>query len=78
MNDPTMLEASAGYDMSLLAACNHTIQSYGSYSFWAGFLAGRGRGKRITPRLYQGGHKDLLSDEHDPSRFYYIEGVGGN
>ena len=75
MADPRMYEASAGYDLSLLAACNHTIQSYGSYSFWAGFLAGRGAGKRITPHLYQTGYKDLLNDKHDPPRFYYIEGT---
>ena len=73
-----MLEASAGYDLSLLAACNHTIQSYGSYSFWAGFLAGGGRGKRISPRLYQSEHKDILNDKHDPPRFYFIEGPKAN
>ena len=29
-------------DLALLAACNHTITSYGSFSFWASFLAGGG------------------------------------
>lgn len=46
-----MLE-SAGRDLSLLAACNHTILSYGTYTFWAGFLAGRGKGKRILPHFF--------------------------
>ena len=78
MKDPKMFEASAGYDLSLLAACNHTIQSYGSYSFWAGFLAGKGKGKRMTPRLYQSGHTDALDDKHDLPRFYFIEGPNAN
>jgi len=43
---------SAAYDLALLSACNHTITSYGTYSFWAGALAGRGRGKRVTPAFF--------------------------
>ena len=39
----------AAYDLSLLSLCNHTITSYGTYSFWAGFLGGKGRGVRIIP-----------------------------
>ena len=27
---------SVGADLALLAACNHTILSYGTFSFWAG------------------------------------------
>ena len=72
--DPRLFSVSAGYDLSLLASCNHTIQSHGSSSFWAGFLAGGGRGKRMVPRLYKEGRKDPLSDEHQLPRFYYIEG----
>ena len=29
-----------GNDLALLAQCNHTIQSYGTYSYMAGALAG--------------------------------------
>ena len=42
----------AGIDLALLSACNHTITSYGTYSFWAGFLAGGGRGMRIIPPFF--------------------------
>ena len=38
----------AGMDMALLASCNHTILSYGTFSFWSGFLSG---GKRIIPSM---------------------------
>ena len=34
--------------MALLASCNHTILSYGTFSFWSGFLSG---GKRIVPSM---------------------------
>ena len=37
------------YDLALLASCNHTIQSYGSYTFFAGFLAG---GLKIVPQHF--------------------------
>ena len=43
---------STGLDLALLSLCNHTITSYGSYSFWASFLAGEGRGKRIIPQFF--------------------------
>ncbi len=39
---------SIGADLALLAQCNHTVLSYGTYSFWAGFLAG---GKRGIPKM---------------------------
>jgi hypothetical protein len=39
-----------GRDLALLAACNHTILTYGTFGFWAGFLAGGGNGKRILPK----------------------------
>ncbi|KAG8179532.1 hypothetical protein JTE90_025759 [Oedothorax gibbosus] len=31
---------SAAHDLSLLAECNHTIMTYGTYGFWGGFLSG--------------------------------------
>ena len=37
------------FDLALLASCNHTIQSYGSFSYFAGFLAG---GLRIVPEHF--------------------------
>ena len=43
---------SAALDMSLLSQCNHTILSHGTYSFWAGFLAGQGKGLRILPAFF--------------------------
>jgi hypothetical protein len=29
-----------GVDLATLSQCNHTILSYGTFSFWAGFLSG--------------------------------------
>ena len=39
---PSSRQLAAAQDLALLAACNHTITSYGSFSFWASFLAGGG------------------------------------
>ena len=44
-------------DMALLASCNHTILSYGTFSFWSGFLSG---GKRIIPALILNNWKNPL------------------
>ena len=35
-------------DFALLASCNHTILSYGTFSFWSGFLS---NGKRVIPEM---------------------------
>ena len=35
-----------GVDMAILSKCNFTILSYGTYSFWSGFLSG---GPKILP-----------------------------
>ena len=40
--------SSAATDLAVLASCNHTILSYGTFSFWSGFLAG---GKRVIPKM---------------------------
>eukprot|EP00096_Caligus_rogercresseyi_P011721 TRINITY_DN4705_c0_g1_i1.p1 TRINITY_DN4705_c0_g1~~TRINITY_DN4705_c0_g1_i1.p1 ORF type:complete len:392 (+),score=79.24 TRINITY_DN4705_c0_g1_i1:77-1252(+) len=37
---------SVALDLALLAACHHTILSYGTFSFWGGWLSG---GHRILP-----------------------------
>ncbi|XP_054715319.1 galactoside alpha-(1,2)-fucosyltransferase 1-like [Uloborus diversus] len=31
---------SPGHDLALLAECNHTIMTYGTYGFWGGYLSG--------------------------------------
>ena len=69
----------AAFDLSLLSLCNHTITSYGTYTFWAGFLAGWGKGVRVIPPFmpkYR--DKNLVSYHYhlDPfesklPRFYY-------
>ena len=41
--------ADSSQDLALLASCNHTIQSYGSFSYFAGFLA---NGLRIIPEHF--------------------------
>ena len=38
-------------DLALLANCNHTIQSYGTFSYFAGFLA---NGYKIIPEHFHG------------------------
>ena len=44
-------EECRGLDLALLASCDHTITSHGTYSFWASFLAGNGTGLRIIPQF---------------------------
>ena len=44
--------------MALLANCNHTILSYGTFSFWSGFLSG---GKRIIPSMILNRWKNPLA-----------------
>ena len=47
---------SAGTDLALMARCNHTVLSYGTFSFWSGFLAG---GKRVMPHILDMMARDL-------------------
>ena len=42
-------EVKSPYDLALLANCNHTIQSYGSFTFYAGFFAG---GATVIPQHF--------------------------
>ncbi len=50
MNEGFSFISTLGMDLALLAACNHTILTYGTFGFWAGFLAGGGNGIRILPQ----------------------------
>ena len=43
-------ESKGPYDLALLANCNHTIQSYGSFTYYAGFFAG---GYKIIPEHFK-------------------------
>ena len=43
--------SSQGRDLAILASCNHTILSYGTYGFWGGFLAGHGKGIRSESQV---------------------------
>ena len=49
--------------MAMLSICNHTILSYGTFSFWSGFLAG---GKRIIPAMILNQWKKPLMSELNP------------
>jgi len=60
-----------GLDLALLTACNHTILSYGTFGFWAGFLAGGGSGMRVIPpyfERYRGAVQRLLNISRADSR----------
>ena len=48
--------------MAIMSMCNHTILSYGTFSFWSGFLAG---GKRIIPAMILNQWKKPLMSELD-------------
>ena len=50
-------------DMAMMSMCNHTILSYGTFSFWSGFLAG---GKRIIPSMILNQWEKPLMSELDP------------
>ena len=50
-------EDMAPYDLALLANCNHTIQSYGTFSYFAGFLA---NGYRVIPEHFA----EYRTDQH--------------
>ncbi len=44
------LFSSVGHDLALMSLCNHTVISYGTFSFWSGFLAG---GTVIKPEHFE-------------------------
>ena len=52
-----------GTDLAILASCNHTILSYGTYSFWAGFLS---NGLRIIPKMILNRKKNPLDIHLSP------------
>ncbi|KAF0312514.1 Galactoside 2-alpha-L-fucosyltransferase 1 [Amphibalanus amphitrite] len=46
LGDPRSEFPGVERDLALLAACNHTIFDYGTYGFFAAFLAGQRVGQR--------------------------------
>ena len=42
---------SVGTDMAIMSRCNFTVSSYGTFSFWSGFLSG---GAKFLPTHYLG------------------------
>ena len=60
-------EISVGVDMAILSKCNFTILSYGTYSFWSGFLSG---GPKILP--YHMGQPIFHWDGNKPHKFQVI------
>ena len=40
---------SVGLDLAIMSRCNYTILSYGTFSFWSGFLSG---GPKLLPAHY--------------------------
>ena len=40
---------SVGLDLAMMSRCNYTILSYGTFSYWSGFLSG---GPRLLPKHY--------------------------
>ena len=50
---------SVGLDLAMMSQCNFTILSYGTYSFWSGFLSG---GPKILPAHYYYGHTSWINE----------------
>ena len=42
---------SVGLDLAIMSRCNYTILSYGTFSFWSGFLS---EGPKLLPVHYMG------------------------
>ena len=49
--------------MAIMSRCNYTVLSYGTYSFWSGFLSG---GPKILP--FHMSRQKLLWDENQPPK----------
>ena len=49
---------SVGLDLAMMSRCNYTILSYGTFSFWSGFLGG---GQKILPVHYYYGHTSWVN-----------------
>ena len=49
-----------GLDLALLASCQHSVTSHGTFSFWASFLAGNGTGLRVIPQFNPKGGKEAF------------------
>ena len=48
---------SIGLDLAMMSRCNYTILSYGTFSFWSGFLGGS---PKILPVHYHFGHTSWI------------------
>ncbi len=72
LNEDFSFNLTLGMDLALLAACNHTILTYGTFGFWAGFLAGGGNGKRILPQEKVVFAHKKISDISKNQRFPFL------
>jgi hypothetical protein len=75
LNEDFSFNLTLGMDLALLAACNHTILTYGTFGFWAGFLAGSGNGKRILPQekvVFAQKISNISENQRFPFYFIYI------
>jgi len=63
---------SAGQDLALLASCNHTVMSTGTYSWWAAWLA---NGTTIYYANYPN-NGSLLSRSFRNKEYYYPHWIG--
>ena len=65
---------SVGLDLAIMAQCNYTILSYGTFSFWSGFLSG---GPKLLPVHYLGNKIKWNGDQ--PKSFqhpFFLPDVG--
>ena len=65
---------SVGLDLAIMSRCNFTILSYGTFSFWSGFLSG---GSKLLPVHYLGNH--IKWDGDQPKTYqdtFYLTDVG--
>ncbi|XP_064476059.1 galactoside alpha-(1,2)-fucosyltransferase 2-like [Ornithodoros turicata] len=70
------LYSSPGRDLALLAHCNHTIMTYGTFGYWAGYLAG---GEVVYVDIFTLPHSPLLERSRRYARYLpgWV-GIGAN
>ena len=65
---------SVGLDLAIMSRCNFTILSYGTFSFWSGFLSG---GPRLLPKHYLSNHIKWNGDQPKTLQdTFYLTDVG--